>query len=140
MQTPITFSIRYEWDIVQMRGEVREIARSLGFNELDQARIVQSISELARNVIQHAVEGTILVETIQDEDKKGLRFVVQDLGPGIPNLGEFLRQVNKQQVGETSGLQQVQMLMDEFVIRPLEKGTCVEVTKWLKINEMAEKS
>lgn len=126
-----SFHIQYEWEIVHMRSEVREIARNLGFDELDQARIVQSISELARNVIQHAEKGTILVETIEEE-KTGLRFTVNDMGPGIENIGKLMMQVQHKNIGETSGLQQVQLLMDEFHIHKLENGTSVEVAKWLK--------
>ncbi|SHF17804.1 hypothetical protein SAMN05444392_10974 [Seinonella peptonophila] len=39
-----TFRIQFEWDILDMRSEVREFAKKIGFNELDQSRIVQSVS------------------------------------------------------------------------------------------------
>src|SRR5690606_24881646 len=89
-----TFQINFEWDIVYMRSEVREIAGEIGFDEVDQSRIVQSISELARNIIQHAEEGMITVEMIEKEDQKGLFIKVQDLGPGIPNIDELLNNVH----------------------------------------------
>lgn len=127
-----SFRIKYEWEIVHMRSEVRELARTIGFDEVDQARIVQSLSELARNVIQHAEEGIMEVEQIETEEKKGLRFIVRDLGPGFENLSEFMMHMKNKGIGETSGLQQVQLLMDELTIHKLEQGTSVEVTKWLK--------
>lgn len=71
-----TFQLNFEWDIVHIRSEVREMAKEMGFDELDQARIVQSFSELARNVIQHAEEGEIVLDEVEEEGKKGLRIRV----------------------------------------------------------------
>ncbi|SFI58471.1 ATP-binding protein [Thermoflavimicrobium dichotomicum] len=134
-----TFHIKDEENIVHARSEVREIARSLGFDELDQARIVQSVSELARNVIQYAKEGTITVEVLTVEDRKGLKIKVEDFGPGIPNVKELMMEAKRKHNGETSGLQQVRMLMDDMNIKTSETGeagTCVEVIKWLKTSTM----
>jgi serine/threonine-protein kinase RsbT len=127
------FRVRYEWDIVSIRSEIREIAGQVGFDELDQARIVQSVSELARNVVHYAEKGLILVETVERDGKEGLRILVQDLGPGITDMEEVFRKMDTPTVTENSGLQQVRSLMDEFSIQSVEgKGTCVEVIKWLK--------
>ncbi len=131
------FPIKDEENIVRTRSEVREIARSFGFDELDQARIVQSVSELARNVIQYAKEGSVSVEYILEEERKGLKIKVEDFGPGIPNVKELMIGPKRKHNGETSGLQQVRMLMDDMNIKTLgEEGTCVEVIKWLKISTM----
>ncbi len=126
-----TFPINYEWDIVNIRSEVREIAKELGFDELDQSRIVQSISELARNVVQHAEKGVITITSVDEHGRKGLKILVRDNGPGLINLEEVARGKTGQ-VGETSGLQHVYMLMDEFKQIPVESGTCIEAIKWLK--------
>ncbi|MFC7440723.1 ATP-binding protein [Laceyella putida] len=129
-----TFQINYEWDIVHIRSEVREMAREMGFDELDQARIVQSVSELARNVIQYADNGTISVDVVEEESRKGLKIQVQDAGPGISNFEEITKG-KKQVFGETSGLQHVDMLMDEMKQIPVDSGTCVEVIKWLNTSK-----
>lgn len=127
-----TFPLRYEWEIVHIRSEAREMAREIGFDDLDQARIVQSISELARNVIEHAEEGTITIYTVEEEGKKGIRIQVRDTGPGIPKFEELVTRGQGQNIGETSGLQHVNRLMDDLTSVPVEEGTCVEATKWLK--------
>lgn len=132
-----TFQIDYEWDIVPIRSEVREMAKEVGFDDLDQARIVQSISELARNVIQHAERGTLTIFKVKEVEKVGLRIQVKDLGPGIPNFDELLRD-RSHQIGETSGLQQVGLLMDELIRIPVESGTCVEATKWVKPSRVTD--
>lgn len=135
-----TFQIHFEWDIVYMRSEVRELAGGIGFDEVDQSRIVQSISELARNIIQHAEEGIITVDLIEKDDQKGIFIEVKDLGPGIQDMEELLRNVHTKTDKEKKGLSHVAMLMDDFRIQSGESGTSVEVIKWLKkSSEMIEK-
>jgi serine/threonine-protein kinase RsbT len=130
-----TYELNYEWDIVHIRSEVREMAKQMGFDELDQARIVQSISELARNVVQYADKGIITISQVEEDKKKGLKIQVQDTGPGIPNFEELAKGTN-QHLGETSGLQHVYILMDELRQIPVENGTCVEAVKWLKTSRL----
>ena len=125
------FEINAEGDIVNIRSEVREMAKEIGFDELDQSRIVQSMSELAQNVVQYADKGILTISSVDEEGRKGVKIQVQDKGPGLNNLEEVARG-KTQQVGETSGLQHVYMLMDELKQIPVESGTCVEAVKWLK--------
>lgn len=134
-----TFQIHFEWDIVYMRSEVREIAKKIGFGEVDQSRIVQSVSELARNIIQHAEEGIITVQLIEKDGQTGLFIKVRDLGPGIPDIDELLRNVHTKTNKEKKGLSHVAMLMDDFRIESDETGTAVEVVKWLKKSGMISK-
>ena len=125
------FEINDEGDIVNIRSEVREMAKEIGFDELDQSRIVQSMSELAQNVVQYADKGVLTISSVDEKGRKGLKIQVQDKGPGLNNLEEVAKG-RTQQVGETSGLQHVYMLMDELKQIPVESGTCVEAIKWLK--------
>jgi len=126
------FRIEYEWDIVATRSQLRELAREWGFDELDQSRIVRSVSELLRNVVHHAEKGLLRVERIERDGKVGMLIVVQDLGPGIADVSELMKKVQTPQSVDSSGLKQVHQLMDEFSIRTVEgRGTMVEAIKWL---------
>lgn len=126
------FEIHAEEDIVHIRSEVREMAKEIGFDELEQSRIVQSMSELAQNVVQYADKGILTISPVKEEGgRKGLKIQVRDEGPGLNNLEE-LAKGKARQVGETSGLQHVYMLMDELRQIPVESGTCLEAVKWLK--------
>lgn len=131
MQQKFTFQKDHE--IVRIREEVREVAREFGFNELDQARIVHSISELARNVVSYADNGVISIESVNKEGKKGLLFLIEDAGPGIPDVLELMKQIKNQRSGELSGLQHVNMLMDNLLIKANDSGTWIEVIKWLSL-------
>ncbi|EGK11188.1 anti-sigma B factor RsbT [Desmospora sp. 8437] len=133
----ILIPIKTESDVVTIRSKVREITGGLGFDELDQSRIVQSVSELALNVVHHAEEGTVLIEPLDREGRRGIRMVVQDFGPGMAETEPILRMSETPSVVEGHGLRQVRELMDEFVIRAVNgKGTCVQVSKWLTVAAM----
>ncbi|WP_124726529.1 ATP-binding protein [Staphylospora marina] len=134
-----TYRVQYEWDIVHIRSEAREIARMMGFDEVDQARIVQAISELGRNVIHHAEEGEITLSEAEENGQRGIRIRVRDTGPGMPNLQDW-KQGTGQSVGETGGLKSVDMLMDEMRQIPVDSGTCVEAIKWLKHADVENES
>jgi serine/threonine-protein kinase RsbT len=59
---------------------------------------------------------------------------VEDMGPGIQNFEKKAR--GNASPGETTGLQHVDVLMDELRQIPIESGTCVEAVKWLKTSRM----
>lgn len=127
------FPIKYEWDVVDIRGQVRELAKKHGFGDLDQVRIVQSVSELAKNVVEHAEEGIVQVSMVEEEGRSGMLIEVQDCGPGIEDLELILRSSEAPAAVEGYGLKQVRELMDDFSVRVLEgKGTRIKVTKWLE--------
>lgn len=62
--------VRNEWDIVSARQLGRNMAKELGFGNVDQARITTAISELARNIYLYAGRGKICIEPINQLGKK----------------------------------------------------------------------
>jgi serine/threonine-protein kinase RsbT len=81
-----SFPIRTSEDIVIVRQAVRTQAVSLGFNLVDQTKLVTASSELARNTLDYGGGGAAQLEVIQNEQRAGLRVVFEDQGPGIPNI------------------------------------------------------
>ncbi len=79
-------SIENELDIVAARRRAKEVAEELGFSTVDQVRIATAISELARNIVLYAKEGSIVVRALREGDRQGLEILVADNGPGIPML------------------------------------------------------
>src|SRR6266850_2555121 len=79
-----TLEIRRGEDVVTVRQLVREWSVSMGFGLVDQTKIVTAASELARNVLHHAGGGSVRMEALNDEQRRGLRLVFEDTGPGIP--------------------------------------------------------
>lgn len=83
-------NIQKEWDIVGARQLGRDISRKIGFGTVDQARIATAISELARNIYLYAGTGKVCFETLEDMNKKGIRIVAMDEGPGIQDISQVM--------------------------------------------------
>lgn len=125
--------IKNEWDIVGARQMGREIARVMGFCTVDQARIATAISELARNIFLYAEEGKIYFEIIHQHNRKGLRMIAIDTGPGIDDISKVMEDGYTTSGGLGAGLPGVKRIMDEFeLISKVGKGTKVTVVKWLR--------
>jgi serine/threonine-protein kinase RsbT len=118
-------------DVVAVRRAVRQRAVELGFNLVDQTKLVTAASELARNALQYAGGGTVLIEAIENGVRRGLRLSFEDKGPGIANVEEALRDGFSTSGGLGFGLSGARRLSHEFQIhsRPGE-GTRVTITRW----------
>ncbi|GEN56639.1 serine/threonine-protein kinase RsbT [Halolactibacillus alkaliphilus] len=126
-------NIRQEWDIVGARQLGREKAKELGFGTVDQARIATAISELARNIYLYAGTGKVYFETIDRLDKKGLKVVAVDEGPGIRDLSQVMQDGYSTSGGLGAGLPGVKRLMDTFEINTeWGEGTEIIAVKWVR--------
>lgn len=117
-------------DIILTRQKVRILTQQMGFSTLSQTRIVTAVSELARNIVVHAKEGRVSIYTL--ENRRGLRIVFEDQGPGIPDL-EKAMEGGYSTVGSLGlGLKGAQRLVDEFEIKTEPgQGTRVTITSHL---------
>jgi len=123
--------IRSSQDVVAVRQMVREWAVYAGFSLVDQTKIVTAASELARNTLVHGGGGTVRLEALNDASRRGLRVVFEDMGPGIPDVEQALRDGFTTAGGLGLGLGGAKRLSSEFEInsRPGE-GTRVAITRW----------
>jgi serine/threonine-protein kinase RsbT len=126
-----TRSIQTPEDVVAVRQAVRRSAVELGFNLIDQTKLVTAASELARNTLQYGGGGTVRIEGIGEGLRRGLRLTFEDQGPGIPDIEEALRDGFSTAGGLGLGLSGARRLSNEFHIasRPGE-GTRVTITRW----------
>jgi len=123
--------IRSDADIVVARQEGRILATVLGFSPTESTLIATAISELARNIIQYAKQGEILLEVVEERGKEGLVVVARDDGPGILDVRRALTSGYSTGGGLGLGLPGVRRLMDEFEITSeLGEGTTVVIKKW----------
>ncbi|NLY79731.1 MAG: anti-sigma regulatory factor [Lysinibacillus sp.] len=133
MRNHPTVKIVTELDIVAARQLCRNVAKEVGFGVVDQARIATATSELAKNIFLYATTGEILVEKIENEDKKGIAIIAIDYGPGIENPHKLLEEGYPNKCGESEGLLGVKRLMDSIQIHSeLGKGTVIRIEKWVK--------
>jgi serine/threonine-protein kinase RsbT len=128
-----SIAIRNDLDIITARVEGRNLAKELGFSTIDQARIATAISELARNVVLYALEGTVTVVIVKAGGRRGLEAVCEDNGPGIEDVELALQDGYSTSRGLGKGLPGAKRLVDEFEIEStLGKGTKVVIRKWLR--------
>lgn len=128
--------------IIQIKHENVDIARAvyrafdfaaeLGFGQHAQFMIATSVSELARNLLFHAGDGTIRLRKLLSSDRIGVEIVAEDSGPGIPDVDKALDD-HYSSIGSLGlGLPGVKRLMDEFEINSVVgKGTRVAARKWM---------
>lgn len=121
-------------DVVTVRQIVRRHAVELGFNLVDQTKIVTAASELARNTLQHGGGGRVVIEWLTDElhrARRGLRLSFEDTGPGIANVQQALQDGFSTCGGLGLGLSGARRLCNDFSIdsRP-GLGTRVVIARW----------
>jgi serine/threonine-protein kinase RsbT len=126
-----SFPIRTSEDVVIVRQAVRTRAVSLGFNLVDQTKLVTASSELARNTLDYGGGGAALLEVIQNDQRAGLRVVFDDQGPGIPNIEQALSDGYTSGGGLGLGLGGAKRLSHEFEISSKPgTGTRVSILRW----------
>jgi serine/threonine-protein kinase RsbT len=123
--------IRASEDVVGVRQAVRERAIALGFNLVDQTKIVTAASELARNTLQHGGGGSVTIDSLEDTGRQGLRLTFEDAGPGIPDVQLALRDGFTTGTGLGLGLSGARRLSNDFRIESrVGEGTRVVITRW----------
>jgi len=126
-----THPVQSDLDVVVVRQRVRDWAIQVGFNLVDQTKIVTAASELARNVLQHGKGGAMRLEALNDQQRRGLRLIFEDEGPGIPDVEMALRDGFTTRGGLGLGLGGAKRLSNEFAIETQPgKGTKVVITRW----------
>jgi serine/threonine-protein kinase RsbT len=123
--------IRSDADIVTARQRGRDLALKLGFEGGDLTLIAAAISEIARNIVDHAKSGEITLEKILNGSKHGLQIIARDQGPGIPDVTQAMQYGYSTRKGLGVGLPGAKWLMDEFdIVSKVGKGTTVIMKKW----------
>lgn len=127
--------INHEWDIVEARQLGRDIAKSIGFGTVDQARITTAISELARNIYLYAGagRGKMCIEVIENINQTGICLSAIDKGPGIKDISLVMQDGYTTSGGLGTGLPGVKRLMDDFDLKSdVGKGTEIKTIKWVR--------
>ncbi len=120
-------------DIVTARQQGRSMGMELGFESAELTLIAAAISEVSRNMIEHAEGGEIILRVLNQANRHGLCVVARDQGPGIPDVAQAMQFGYSSRRGLGVGLPGAKRLMDEFEIESkVGIGTTVTMKKWLE--------
>ncbi|HKQ77630.1 MAG TPA: anti-sigma regulatory factor [Blastocatellia bacterium] len=126
-----TMTIRSSEDVVRVRQVAREFAVAQGLSLVDQTKIVTAASELARNTLDYGGGGTVKLEALNNETRRGLRLTFEDQGPGIPDIELAMKDGYTTGGGLGLGLSGAKRLSNEFeIFSRVGEGTRVTITRW----------
>ncbi len=123
----MVIELKTKSDIVAARQAGREMASELGFGSADQTRLATAISELVRNVIQYAGEGVCLIAGECKEHETRIQVVVEDAGPGIPDVEGAMAHELSDSESLGAGLPRTKRLVQEFDIESQPGHTRVSI-------------
>lgn len=132
----ISVTVRRDVDIVLACQKGRDLAEQLGMPGNDQAVVVIAISEVARNIVNYANGGEIVLSPFGRNGRMGISIVARDDGPGILDVERALQDGYSTGGGLGLGLAGAKRLMDEFkVLSQPGRGTTIMMTKWSRDGE-----
>jgi serine/threonine-protein kinase RsbT len=124
--------IAADLDVVTPRQVGRRIAEEVGFSGTELTLIATAISELARNIVEYAGSGEMLIGATHEAAGTGLSIEARDEGPGMADVDLAMQDGYSTGQSLGLGLPGVGRLMDEVQIDSVEgRGTMVRATKWL---------
>jgi serine/threonine-protein kinase RsbT len=131
MERHEVMSIQSSADVVLVRQAVRQCAVDLKLSLVDQTKLVTAASELARNTLDYGGGGTVTIETIDNGNRRGVRLIFADQGPGIPDIELALKDGYTTGNGLGMGLSGTKRLVNEFdIVSKVGEGTIVTIIKW----------
>jgi serine/threonine-protein kinase RsbT len=127
----VLISIACEADIVTARQLERKLAADRGFSSTDQTLIATAISEVARNIIEYAQRGEIILSALDQSGRRGIKIIARDDGPGIADTELAMRDGYSTGNSLGLGLPGAKRLMNDFDLASTPgKGTTVTMKKW----------
>jgi serine/threonine-protein kinase RsbT len=128
--------IRNDDDIVMARSAARRMAERAGFGTSDQVAMAAAVSEVARNMIQFAGSGEIVISFVCSGGRQGLSVVARDTGPGIPDLEQAMEEGYSTTKSLGLGLPGARRMVDEFeILSSIGQGTTIRMKKWQRMVE-----
>jgi serine/threonine-protein kinase RsbT len=133
MEDESRLQIGSEHDILLARQRGREVAAEVGFSGSDLTVVATAISEIARNIVEYAMRGEIVLALAREGENLGIVVVARDSGPGIVDVALAMQDGYSTNRSLGLGLPGARRLMDEFdVDSEPGRGTTVTMKKWLQ--------
>ena len=122
-----------EADAAKAAAKARAFAAAIGFGQNECEEIALAVSELAGNLVKHAGEGELRLESLISADRAGIQIISQDRGPGIRNAEHALEDGYSTAGSLGNGLGAVNRLMDVLEFFPLpDSGVRIVCQRWTR--------
>jgi serine/threonine-protein kinase RsbT len=107
------------------------LAADAGFSSADQTLIATAISEVARNIVEYARHGEVILSAFEQQSRRCIKIIARDNGPGIADTELAMRDGYSTGNSLGMGLPGARRLMDDFDLTSTPgKGTTVTMQKW----------
>lgn len=117
--------LKREADISAARSEARRLCENAGASAFSMQKVTTIVSELARNIVLYAKQGSIEVGFVNQSRGSQIIVTAVDNGPGIPNLDHIMGGRYQSRTGLGKGLLGTKRLADRFQITTGATGTSV---------------
>jgi anti-sigma regulatory factor (Ser/Thr protein kinase) len=77
--------------VAEARRLVTRVATELGFQAAETGKVALMVTEVANNLVKHAVDGQLLVRQLQGAAETGIEVLALDRGPGMRDVNKCLR-------------------------------------------------
>ncbi len=122
--------LKTDEDLMRLRQVVRRCMNERHFSLVDQTKLVTAASELGRNALIHG-GGSMLLETLSEGTRSGVRLAFEDQGPGIADIERAMTDGYTSGHGLGLGLGGSKRLVNEFDLQSAPGiGTRITVTRW----------
>ncbi|MBN1286653.1 MAG: hypothetical protein JXB47_14740 [Anaerolineae bacterium] len=117
-------------DVVTARRQALDLSLAMGFPMPEATKIAVVVSELGRNIMLYAGEGTITL--LPNEAERYFKLIAQDQGPGIEDIDLALTEHYSTSGGLGLGLSGSKRMMDEFEVwSVVGVGTRITAVRYL---------
>lgn len=117
--------------VAEARRAASEAACELGFTEHETGTVALATTELATNLVKHAVGGALILRSIVERDRTGIELLSVDRGPGIADVERALRDGFSTAGSSGTGLGAVRRAAQEFDVHSSPgKGTVCVARMW----------
>lgn len=131
MNDAVVLSISESSQAGEARRLALTLATKLGFNDTERGKVGIVVTEVANNLVRHAKEGSIVLQTIENQEHWGIEILSLDKGPGMANITECLQDGFSSTGTPGNGLGAIRRLSTRFEIHSaLGIGTAILAQLW----------
>lgn len=131
MTEQFVFAVTEASQVAEVRRQVVGPASHLGFSETDLGKVAIIVTEVATNLVKHAVHGEVVVRWLEDRGKRGVEILAVDKGPGMANLSDSIRDGYSTAGSPGTGMGAMSRLAGRFDLHSApDKGTVLMTQLW----------